>query len=353
MTAAEKIPATIITGFLGAGKTTLVRHILENAGGRRIAIIVNEFGSVGIDGDTLRECGIENCGDGDIVELANGCICCTVAEDFLPTMEALLERDNPPEHILIETSGLALPKPLIKAFDWPAVRSRVTIDGVVSVVDGPAAAGGQFADDPEAVAAQRAADPSLDHDNPLAEVFEDQLNAADMVIVNKRDLINEDVFIRLKGEIEEQIPRAVKIVAARNGKVDISVLLGMNATAEDDIAARPSHHDAMDGEHEHDDFESFVVDVPEIESAEEFVARLQAVTEDHKVLRIKGFAAVRGKPMRLAVQGVGGRFNYNFDRTWRPNEARAGQMVVIGETGLDEKAITDAITGLTTAATPR
>jgi cobalamin biosynthesis protein CobW len=185
----QKVPATIVTGFLGAGKTTLVRQVMEQAQGRRIAIIVNEFGSLGIDGDLLKNCGIPGCEEENIVELANGCLCCTVAEDFIPTLEALLDRPNPPEHILIETSGLALPKPLIKAFNWPAIRSRVTVDGVITVVDGPAVAAGRFADDPAAVAAQRAADPSLDHDNPLAEVYEDQLNAADLVVLNKADLL--------------------------------------------------------------------------------------------------------------------------------------------------------------------
>ena len=192
MTAASKIPTTVITGFLGAGKTTLVRHVLENAGGRRVAVIVNEFGSLGIDGEILKGCGIESCGEEDIVELANGCLCCTVADDFVPTMEALVDRDDPPEHILIETSGLALPKPLLKAFDWPSIRSRLTVDGVVAVVDGPAVAEGRFADDPELVEQQRQADESLDHDNPLEEVYEDQLSAADLVIVNKSDLLGQD-----------------------------------------------------------------------------------------------------------------------------------------------------------------
>ena len=200
-TSIAKIPATIVTGFLGAGKTTLVRHVLENAGGRRIAIIVNEFGSLGIDGETLRSCGIEGCADEDIIELANGCLCCTVADEFLPTMEALLDRPNPPEHILIETSGLALPKPLLKAFGWPPMRSRVTVDGVIAVVDGPAVAAGRFADDPEAVARQRAADPSVEHDNPLSEVYEDQLQAADMVVLNKTDLLDDATIAGCGGEI--------------------------------------------------------------------------------------------------------------------------------------------------------
>jgi len=334
-----KIPATIITGFLGAGKTTLVRHVLENAAGRRIAIIVNEFGSLGIDGETLRACGLANCTEDDIVELANGCLCCTVADDFVPTMEKLVGRPLPPEHILIETSGLALPKPLLKAFNWPSVRSRITVDGVITVVDGPAVAAGRFADDLDAIARQRAEDPSLDHDNPLAEVYEDQLMCADMVVLNKTDMMTSDVQDRVVRQITEQLPRAVKLVAAREGRIDPAVLLGLLAAAEDDLAARPSHHDAEDGEHEHDDFESFVIAVPETGAPEALVARLQRVAAAHDVLRIKGFLAVSGKPMRLAVQGVGARFRQSYDRAWAPGEARAGHVVVIGRTGLDRQAI--------------
>jgi cobalamin biosynthesis protein CobW len=339
MTSAARIPATIVTGFLGSGKTTLVRHVLENARGRRLAVIVNEFGTLGIDGETLKGCGIESCPEENIVELANGCLCCTVAEDFIPTMQALIERAAPPDHILIETSGLALPKPLIKAFDWPPIRSRLTVDGVIAVVDGPAVATGRFADDPEAVARQRAEDPSVDHDNPLSEVYEDQLMAADLVVLNKTDMIAEGDAERLKAEIAGVIPRAVKVVAAREGRVDPAVLLGLGAAAEDDLDARPSHHDAEGGEHEHDDFESFVVTLPEIEAPENLVARLRRVAERHDVLRMKGFVAVRDKSMRLAIQGVGTRFRHAFDRPWRPGEARDGHIVVIGEAGLDRAAI--------------
>jgi len=338
----NRIPATIITGFLGAGKTTLLRHVLERAGGRRIAIIVNEFGALGIDGDTLRSCGIEGCTDDDIIELANGCLCCTVAEDFLPTMEKLLDRPNPPEHIVIETSGLALPKPLLKAFNWPTIRTRMTVDGVVTVVDAPAVAAGRFADDPEAVALARAADPSLDHDNPLAEVYEDQLLCADLVVLNKTDLLGDTECEALERSIAAAIPRAVKILRVSEGRVDPAVLLGLDAASQDDLEARPSHHD-NEAEHEHDDFDSFVVRVGEIDAPDRLVSVLAEVTAAHDILRMKGFAAVRGKAMRLAIQGVGTRFRQQFDRPWSPHEGRFTDIVVIGRKGLDRVAIEAAI----------
>src|SRR5215467_10572207 len=186
----QRIPATIITGFLGAGKTSLVRHLLANAAGHKLAVIVNEFGELGIDREVLLGCGDETCTEEDIVELANGCLCCTVADDFLPTLTRLVERDTPPDHIVIETSGLALPKPLVQAFAWPEIRARTTVDGVLTVIDAGAVVAGRFADDPDAVARQRAADPALAHDNPLEEVFTDQLACADLVVLNKTDLID-------------------------------------------------------------------------------------------------------------------------------------------------------------------
>jgi cobalamin biosynthesis protein CobW len=339
-----KIPVTIVTGFLGSGKTTLIRHVIENANGRRLALIINEFGDVGVDGSILKSCGIESCPEENIVELANGCLCCTVADDFVPAIEALLARTPQPEQIVIETSGLALPKPLVKAFDWPGIRTRVTVDGVIAVVDGAAVAAGRFAADPEKLAAQRAADSSIDHDNPLEEVYEDQLLCADLIVLNKADLMTADTASRVSTEIQATVPRAVKIVETREGRIDPAILLGLCAAAEDDLANRPSHHDAEEG-HDHDDFESFVVDIPATSDPATLLAHLAGVAERHDVLRMKGFIEVAGKPMRLLVQGVGQRFRQQFDRAWAPGEERRSRLVVIGEKGLDRMAITAALGG--------
>jgi cobalamin biosynthesis protein CobW len=337
-----KTPVTIVTGFLGSGKTTLIRHALTHAHGRRLALIVNEFGDVGIDGEILKSCGATSCPQENIVELANGCICCTVADDFAPAIAALLAREPKPEHIIVETSGLALPKPLVKAFDWPELRARLTVDGVIAVVDAGAVAAGRFADDPQEIAHQRAADPSLDHDNPLEEVYEDQLLCADMIVLNKADLLSAAELARVRADIAAAIPRAVKIIETCEGRIDPDVLLGVNAAAEDDLARRPSHHDSQEG-HDHDDFETFVVDLPAIAEPADFVARLAEIAGKHDVLRIKGFLDVASKPMRLVVQGVGQRFRREFDRPWRQDEARRGRLVVIGEKGIDQGAIAAAL----------
>src|SRR6516165_1946280 len=339
-----KIPATIVTGFLGAGKTTLIRHVLENAKGRRLALIINEFGDVGVDGEILKSCDAPSCTEEAIIELANGCICCTVADDFLPAIEKLLALDPLPDHIIIETSGLALPKPLVKAFDWPSIRSKLTVDGVIAVVDGAAVASGRFADDPEKLAAQRAADPSVQHDNPLEEVYEDQLLCADLILLNKADLIEETQQQAIAGEIAAFVPRAIKIVPVRQGKIDTNILLGLDAKAEDDLAARHSHH-TTESEHDHDDFESFIIDMQPIDSTDGLVNRLAEIAERHDVLRVKGYLDVRGKPMRLLVQGVGARFQHSFDRPWTKDEARQGRLVIIGEKGLDTAAIAKSLSG--------
>jgi len=341
-TSLAKVPVTIITGFLGAGKTTLIRHVLENAKGRRLALIINEFGDVGVDGEILRSCGIESCPEENIVELANGCICCTVADDFVPAIEALLALKNRPEHIIVETSGLALPKPLVKAFDWPSVRSRLTVDGVITVVDGAAVAAGRFADDPEKLKAQRAEDESIDHDNPLEEVYEDQLLCADLVILNKADLMDRSEIDRVTREINAAVPRAVRVVETHEGRVAAEILLGLNAAAEDDLAARPSHHDA-EPDHDHDDFDSFVVNIAAVTDADSFSERLASIANEFDVLRIKGYVEVAGKPMRLLVQGVGSRFRHHFDGVWPSGRSPQGRLVVIGEKGIDQGGIIAAL----------
>jgi cobalamin biosynthesis protein CobW len=334
----RRIPATIVTGFLGAGKTSLVRHLLSTAAGHRLAIIVNEFGELGIDRELLLGCGDAACRDDDIVELSNGCLCCTVADDFLPTLSRLIDRAEPPGHIVIETSGLALPKPLVQAFAWPEIRTRTTVDGVVAVIDAAAAASGRFASDPDAVARQRLADPTIDHDNPLEEVFSDQLACADLVILNKTDLVDAAPLARLRRDLETRLRPGVKFVGAEQGRVSPAIALGLAAAAEDDLAARPCLHE-LEGEHDHDDFESFVVDGGPVADAAAFRDRLAAVIRAHDVLRVKGFVDVPGRDRRQVVQAVGDRVQQHFDRPWLPEEGRTTRLVVIGRRGLDRAAI--------------
>ncbi|MGC3687193.1 cobalamin biosynthesis protein CobW [Pseudomonas aeruginosa] len=340
-----KLPVTIVTGFLGAGKTTLLRHMLDNAEGRRIAVIVNEFGELGIDGEILKQCSIgcsEEEAQGRVFELANGCLCCTVQEEFFPVMRELVARRGDLHQILIETSGLALPKPLVQAFQWPEIRNACTVDAVITVVDSPAVAAGTFAAHPEQVDQQRRQDPNLDHESPLHELFEDQLASADLVILNKADQLDAEALARVRAEIAGELPAAVKIVEASRGELPLPVLLGLNAEAELHIDGRPTHHDHEGHEdHDHDEFDSFHVDLPEVEEAA-LLEALGELVERHDILRIKGFAAIPGKPMRLLVQGVGKRFDRHFDRKWLADEVRSTRLVVIGQE-LDQAAIANQL----------
>ncbi|MBX9646399.1 MAG: cobalamin biosynthesis protein CobW [Xanthobacteraceae bacterium] len=344
MTDLAKIPVTVITGFLGSGKTTLIRHLMRNPGGKRLAILVNEFGTLGVDGDILKSCADENCPVENIVELANGCICCTVADDFIPTIEALMAMPQRPDHILIETSGLALPKPLLKAFDWPAIRSRITVDGVITLADAEAVAAGRFAPDLDAIAAQRAADDSIDHETPLSEVFEDQVSCADIVLLSKADLAGDAGLAAARAIISAESPRAVPMLAMTDGIIDPRVILGLNSAAEDDIAARPSHHDGED-DHEHDDFDSVAISLPETVDPEVLAASIRRLAREQNILRVKGYVAVKGKPMRLLVQAVGERVRSQFDRPWG-DMPRTSQLVVIAERHHIDRAAIEATLGV-------
>lgn len=333
---AKKIPVTVITGFLGSGKTTLIRHLLQNNQGRRIAVIVNEFGELGIDGELLQSCQVcpeEESSDStgsNIYELTNGCVCCTVQEEFLPTMQQLIKRRDSIDCILIETSGLALPKPLVKAFRWQEIRNAATVDSVITVVDSEAVAAGTFASDLEAVEAQRQADDSLEHETPLQELFEDQLACADLVVLNKTDLVDEQTLTKVKNLVKQELPRIVKMIESDRGEIDPSILLGLQAAVEDNLDQRPSHHDSEE-EHEHDDeITSHHVILDRSFDPQKLKQQLQTLVQQQEIFRVKGFVSVPDKSMRLVMQGVGNRFEQFYDRPWKPQEAKQTRLVFIG-----------------------
>ena len=341
----------MVTGFLGAGKTTLIRHMLQNAHVKRIALIINEFGDLGADGDILKGCGDDTCTPDDIMELSNGCICCTVADDFIPTIKSLLERDNKPDHIVIETSGLALPQPLIRAFNWPEISTKVTVDGVITVVDGKAVQEGRFAHDIEAVDNQRKLDENLDHETPLSELYEDQIACADMIIINKADLLTSEETAELTQTLKENSRTGVQVIKSTNGALPIDVLLGQGVAAESDMKSRHElhhHHehdengDHVHHEHDHDDFESFVFSFGEIVHEELFIDKIMSIIKEHDILRLKGFIAVKDKPMRMTIQAVGPRIDTYYDQPFG-TDLRATKLVVIGQSGLDQNAIKTAL----------
>jgi cobalamin biosynthesis protein CobW len=350
----NKIPATIVTGFLGSGKTTLLSNVLKQAAGKRIAVIVNEFGELDIDADLLRSCPLD-CdddtatpaqGDNGIYELANGCICCTVEEEFLPVMQQLVERRHEIDHILIETSGLALPKPLVQAFNWPEIKQHCTVDAVITVIDGPAVAAGRFANDEDLVQAQRLADEGLNHDPSLRELLDDQLSAADLVIVSKNDLLSDAERERVKQVVSAVVPDSVKVIYVNDGEIASDMLMGIDAAAESHIDHVHNHHDhhhehGAHHEHAHDHFDSFVIKLGEVDS-DKLQTILKQLLADNNIYRAKGFAALPGKPMRQVLQAVGERLDVHFDRLWTADEARGTNLVFIGK-GIEKATIEAAL----------
>ncbi|SNY93544.1 cobalamin biosynthesis protein CobW [Cohaesibacter sp. ES.047] len=350
----KKIPATVVTGFLGSGKTTLIRNLISQAGDKRIALIVNEFGDMGFDGDMLKDCGNPNCTDDDVVELKNGCICCTVAEDFLPTMEKLIARDPKPDHIVIETSGLALPQPLVQAFQWPSVRASVTVDGVVTIADAAALSEGHYSQNEEAIARQRASDESLDHDSPIDELFNDQLKCADLIVLSKADLVSAEAMAAVEKLVSDHARDGVKMIPSTNGNLSTAVLLGLDSEAEEDMAGREAahyhhHHDHDDDHddddhdhdhdhhhhHHHDDFHSVVVPPRVFQSMAEIEAAVGETLTQPGILRVKGYAAIEGKKARVVVQAVGRRVDCWFDSV----ASDATGLVVIGLKDFDQSAV--------------
>ena len=341
----HKIPVTVISGFLGAGKTTLVRHLLQNNQGRRIAVLVNEFGEVGIDGDLLRSCQVcdeAESPDNNIVELTNGCLCCTVQEEFYPTMQELLKRRDKIDCLLIETSGLALPKPLVQAFRWPAIRNSATVDGVVTVVDCKALADGTLVGDLDALEAQRQADPNLEHETPIEELFEDQLACADLVLLTKTDLVDKVTLNKIKAWLQPELSPGVKIVTSNQGEIDPNLLLGFNAAVEDNLDSRHSHHDS-EAQHEHDDeINSVEISLNRSFEPQTLIEQLKELLQQQEIYRVKGFIDVANKPMRLVLQGVGNRFDTFYDRFWHQDELRQTRLVLIGR-NLDRNKVETSI----------
>jgi cobalamin biosynthesis protein CobW len=356
----NRLPVTVVTGFLGAGKTTLLRQLLLSSG-QRLAVVVNEFGEVGIDGDLLRSCGFcpEEELEGRLVELANGCLCCTVQDDFLPTMERLLERADKLDGIIVETSGLALPEPLIAAFAWPEIRTRTRVNGVVAVVDGEALAAGHVVANPEALEAQRLADPSLDHATAIEELFEEQLEAADLVLVSRADSLDPAALAALQDRLRPSLRPGTPVLPMERGQIDPALVLGLTRQSTDqrtdkslgahdqghrdhddhhhDDHGHYAHHDHDHHDHTHHDhthvaMESLAINLPGVFDRERLDISLRALIASGALIRVKGRLWLPGKARPLQIQGVGPRLECWFEADDTPGSPKQDglELVVLG-----------------------
>jgi cobalamin biosynthesis protein CobW len=338
--ALRRLPVTVVTGFLGAGKTSLLRHLLRHSG-QRLAVLVNEFGEVGIDGDLLRSCGFcpEEEIEGRVVELANGCLCCTVQDDFLPTMQTLLKRSDQLDGILVETSGLALPEPLLAAFQWPEIRSRTWVNGVVTVVDSEALAQGAVVGDPTALEAQRQADPNLDHASALEELFAEQLECADLVVLSRADQVSAAQIEQVRRRVRPLIRQGTAMLPVVRGAIDPQVVVGLGTGGgqQQREAQQPHDHD-HDQDHDHDhhehthvEIQSQVVRIPgslDRRAVEEAVLQL---IRDHQLVRVKGRLWLAGKARPLEIQAVGPRLESWFaDGDPREGRQPGLELVLLG-----------------------
>jgi G3E family GTPase len=333
--AESQIPVTVLTGYLGAGKTTLLNRILSENHGKRYAVVVNEFGEIGIDNDLIVE------SDEEIYEMNNGCVCCTVRGDLIRVVEGLMKRPGGFDGILVETTGLADPAPVAQTFFMDdEVRTKAKLDAVVTVADAKHLTA-RLADAPEA---------------------QEQIGFADVILLNKTDLVSAGELADVEKRIRAINPHATIHKTERcslpldrvldRGAFDLDRILSLDPDFLDDHAGHDHDHDHdhhghdhdhVDGHehhHHHDDSVTSVSLRAGTLDPQRFFAWIDKVTQEQgpKILRLKGILSFKDDPERYVVQGVHMIVEGNHQRAWKADEKRDSRLVFIGRE-LDEKSL--------------